>query len=46
MPTYYEPPESVMENLLYKQQCDPTRMEYQREQNPLHQPIRGRASRI
>jgi formate dehydrogenase major subunit len=42
MPTYYEPPESVMENLLYKQQCDPTRMEYQREQNPLHQPIRDK----
>lgn len=36
LPTHYEPQESVMRNLLYGQQCNPTRMEWKRRENPYH----------
>jgi formate dehydrogenase major subunit len=36
LPTHYEPQESVVENLLYKQQCNPARMEWNRKDNPYH----------
>jgi formate dehydrogenase major subunit len=36
LPTHYEPQESVTENLLYKQQCNPARMEWRRKDNPYH----------
>jgi formate dehydrogenase major subunit len=36
LPTHYEPQESVVENLLYAQQCNPARIEYRRRDNPYH----------
>jgi len=40
LPTHYEPEESVMRNPLYGQQCNPTRMEWQRRRdNPYHLPF-------
>jgi formate dehydrogenase major subunit len=35
-PTHYEPHESVVRNPLYPQQCNPARMEWNREDNPIH----------
>jgi formate dehydrogenase major subunit len=35
-PTHYEPVESVVENLLYRQQCNPARLEWNRRDNPMH----------
>lgn len=35
-PTHYEPEESVLENPLYPQQCNPARMEWHRRENPYH----------
>ncbi len=35
-PTHYEPEESVVENPLYPQQCNPTRLEWNRRDNPYH----------
>jgi formate dehydrogenase major subunit len=40
LPTHYEPEESVVENPLYGQQCNPERMEWLRKDNPYHQPYR------
>jgi formate dehydrogenase major subunit len=37
LPTHYEPQESVLENPLYPQQCNPDRMEWRRSDNPYHQ---------
>jgi formate dehydrogenase major subunit len=36
LPTHYEPEESVVENPLYGQQCNPARMEWDRRENPYH----------
>jgi len=36
LPTHYEPEESVLENPLYGQQCNPARMEWNRKKNPYH----------
>jgi len=36
MPTHYEPQESVIENPLYGQQCNPARTEYRRRDNRYH----------
>ena len=36
LPTHYEPQESVTENLLYGQQCNPARIEWNRASNPYH----------
>ena len=36
LPTHYEPEESVVENALYPQQCNPARMEWRRGDNPYH----------
>ncbi|MCB0106930.1 MAG: formate dehydrogenase subunit alpha, partial [Caldilineaceae bacterium] len=36
LPTHYEPQESVAENALYGQQCNPARMEWTRKSNPYH----------
>jgi len=39
LPTHYEPEESVIQNPLYGQQCNPARMEWVRPRdNPYHQP--------
>jgi len=38
LPTHYEPQESVLENPLYGQQCNPARMEWRRRDNPYHRP--------
>jgi len=39
LPTHYEPQESVIKNPLYRQQCNPARMEWMRKHdNPYHQP--------
>ncbi len=40
LPTHYEPQESLIENPLYGQQCNPERMEWFRKDNPYHQPYR------
>lgn len=37
LPTHYEPEESVVENALYRQQCNPVRLEWKRRDNPYHQ---------
>jgi formate dehydrogenase major subunit len=39
LPTHYEPQESILQNPLYKQQCNPERMEWNRRDNPYHQPF-------
>jgi formate dehydrogenase major subunit len=36
LPTHYEPQESVIQNPLYGQQCNPARMEWNRKENPYH----------
>ncbi|MBW3561785.1 MAG: molybdopterin-dependent oxidoreductase [Actinobacteria bacterium] len=36
LPTHYEPQESPVENLLYGQQCNPARIEWDRPDNPYH----------
>jgi formate dehydrogenase major subunit len=36
LPTHYEPQESVVQNFLYRQQCNPARMEWNRRENPYH----------
>lgn len=37
LPTHYEPQEGVVENPLYpRQQCNPTRLEFRRKDNPYH----------
>jgi formate dehydrogenase major subunit len=38
LPTHYEPQESVLQNPLYGQQCNPARMEWDRKDNPYHHP--------
>ena len=38
MPTHYEPFESPVENILYGQQCNPVRMEYNRKDNKVARP--------
>ncbi len=39
LPTHYEPQESIIANPIYKQQCNPSRMEWMRKKdNPYHQP--------
>jgi len=38
LPTHYEPLESVVQNPLYGQQCNPVRIDYVRPQNPMHRP--------
>jgi formate dehydrogenase major subunit len=38
LPTHYEPQESVAENALYGQQCNPARMEWRRKDNRYHRP--------
>jgi formate dehydrogenase major subunit len=38
LPTHYEPQESVVQNPLYGQQCNPARMEWLRKENPYHRP--------
>ncbi len=40
LPTHYEPQESVVQNPLYGQQCNPERMEWDRADNPYHRPYR------
>ena len=37
LPTHYEPQESVCDNALYEQQCNPARMEWDRPDNSYHQ---------
>jgi formate dehydrogenase major subunit len=39
LPTHYEPEESTLRNPLYAQQCNPTRLEWLRGDNPLHRPF-------
>jgi formate dehydrogenase major subunit len=36
LPTHYEPQESVVDNELYPQRCNPARMEWRRKDNPYH----------
>ena len=36
LPTHYEPQESVIQNPLYGQQCNPARLEWARTDNPYH----------
>ena len=36
LPTHYEPQESVCENPLYEQQCNPARLQWKRKDNPYH----------
>ncbi|CAN5769831.1 formate dehydrogenase [soil metagenome] len=38
LPTHYEPQESVIQNPLYGQQCNPARMEWKRKDNLYHKP--------
>jgi formate dehydrogenase major subunit len=38
LPTHYEPEESIVQNPLYGQQCNPGRMEWKRKENPYHRP--------
>jgi formate dehydrogenase major subunit len=38
LPTHYEPLESVIQNPLYGQQCNPVRIGYERPLNPMHRP--------
>ena len=42
LPTHYEPEESVVANLLYRQQCNPARLEWRRGDNPYHAAARDR----
>jgi formate dehydrogenase major subunit len=36
LPTHYEPQEGIVENPLYGQQCNPSRIEWKRKDNPYH----------
>ena len=36
LPAHYEPEESVVRNLLYRQQCNPRRLEWHTRSNPYH----------
>ncbi|MDB4965236.1 MAG: Formate dehydrogenase alpha subunit [Myxococcales bacterium] len=36
LPTHYEPQESIVQNFLYRQQCNPARHEWRRRDNPYH----------
>ena len=36
LPAHYEPQESLIQNPLYGQQCNPARMEWKRRENPYH----------
>jgi formate dehydrogenase major subunit len=36
LPTHYEPQESVVQNALYRQQCNPRRLEWHTGSNPYH----------
>lgn len=36
LPAHYEPQESVVRNALYRQQCNPTRLEWRRRDDPYH----------
>ena len=36
LPAHYEPQESIIQNPLYSQQCNPARMEWMRADNPYH----------
>jgi formate dehydrogenase major subunit len=36
LPAHYEPEESPVKNALYPQQCNPTRLEWRRPENPYH----------
>jgi formate dehydrogenase major subunit len=38
LPAHYEPEESVIQNPLYGQQCNPRRMEWHRDDNRYHRP--------
>jgi formate dehydrogenase major subunit len=38
LPTHYEPQEGIVGNPLYGQQCNPSRMEWKRKDNPYHRP--------
>ena len=40
MPAHYEPQESVVENALHPQQCNPRRLEWNRRDNPYHRAFR------
>jgi len=42
LPTHYEPQESVIENPLYSQQCNPVRLQWKRRDNPYHAAYRDR----
>ena len=42
LPTHYEPEESVIDNPLYAQQCNPARLEWRRRDNPYHAAARDR----
>jgi formate dehydrogenase major subunit len=42
LPSHYEPEESVIENPLYGQQCNPVRLEWRRRDNPYHAAARDR----
>jgi len=42
LPTHYEPEESVIANPLYRQQCNPVRLEWNRRDNPYHAAARDR----
>jgi formate dehydrogenase major subunit len=39
LPTHYEPEEGIVQNPLYGQQCNPSRMEWLRPDNPYHRPF-------
>src|SRR5437660_11277628 len=39
LPAHYEPLESVVENPIYSQQGNPTRLEWRRKDNPYHRPF-------
>jgi formate dehydrogenase major subunit len=38
LPAHYEPQESIAQNAMYGQQCNPARMEWARKDNPYHRP--------
>ena len=42
LPVHYEPEESVLQNPLYGQQCNPVRREWRRADNPYHAAARDR----
>ncbi|MDB4952727.1 MAG: molybdopterin dinucleotide-binding region [Myxococcales bacterium] len=42
LPAHYEPEESAIDNPIYRQQCNPARVEWQRRDNPYHAAARDR----